>query len=242
MKITKSKMQRIIKEEYVKIYLHNSGHKITDARVRFLIETLENGDLDEGVFGNLFKKRDKSHEDVSKDLSKEIKSLRDSIAKELQSKGVSMSDAPEEAEGAIALSLAKIHPQLADKMRGFVKDQSKIYAHIKDLFPSKAEPRKLGKYGGAASAASNKMRSAGGPFAVGESVDNVIKKIILEERAKKIILERGYSLTEARIKHLAYKLANEKTINEGIFDKFKSIDDRVASFYRDASNKLEKLG
>lgn len=47
--IHKSDLQRIIREEYARVLLEQSGHRVTDARVRLIAEKIENGDLDEGL-------------------------------------------------------------------------------------------------------------------------------------------------------------------------------------------------
>lgn len=47
--IRKSDLQRIVREEYVRVLLENSGHKVTNARVRLLAEKMETGEIDEAL-------------------------------------------------------------------------------------------------------------------------------------------------------------------------------------------------
>jgi len=47
--IHKSDLQRIIREEYVRVMLENSGYKVTDARVRLIAEKMETGEIDEAL-------------------------------------------------------------------------------------------------------------------------------------------------------------------------------------------------
>lgn len=47
--IRKSDLQRIIREEYARVLLENSGHRVTEARVRLLAEKIETGELDEAL-------------------------------------------------------------------------------------------------------------------------------------------------------------------------------------------------
>ena len=47
--IRKSDLQKIVREEYVRVLLENSGHKVTEARVRLLAEKMETGELDEAL-------------------------------------------------------------------------------------------------------------------------------------------------------------------------------------------------
>jgi ribosomal protein L12E/L44/L45/RPP1/RPP2 len=49
MQINKSDLQKIIREEYARVLLEKSGHKITEARVRLIAERMETGDLDEAL-------------------------------------------------------------------------------------------------------------------------------------------------------------------------------------------------
>lgn len=48
--IRRSDLQRIIKEEYARALLKQSGHRITEARINLVVEKLEEGRLDE-LFG-----------------------------------------------------------------------------------------------------------------------------------------------------------------------------------------------
>jgi len=45
--IRKSDLQKIIREEYARVLLENSGHRVTEARVRLIAEKIETGELDE---------------------------------------------------------------------------------------------------------------------------------------------------------------------------------------------------
>lgn len=47
--IRKSDLQKIIREEYVRVLLENSGHRVTEARVRLIAEKIETGELDEAL-------------------------------------------------------------------------------------------------------------------------------------------------------------------------------------------------
>ena len=47
--IRKSDLQRIVREEYARVLLENSGHRVTDARVRLIAERIETGELDEAL-------------------------------------------------------------------------------------------------------------------------------------------------------------------------------------------------
>lgn len=51
--IRKSDLQRIIREEYARVLLERSGHRVTESRVRLIAEKIEDGDLDEGMLGAL---------------------------------------------------------------------------------------------------------------------------------------------------------------------------------------------
>lgn len=52
--IRKSDLQRIIREEYVRVLLEKSGHRVTESRVRLLAERMDNEELNE-LFGSLGK-------------------------------------------------------------------------------------------------------------------------------------------------------------------------------------------
>lgn len=45
--IRKSDLQRIIREEYARVLLQRSGHRVTESRVRLIAEKIEDGELNE---------------------------------------------------------------------------------------------------------------------------------------------------------------------------------------------------
>lgn len=130
-KITKSQLKQIIKEEYVRCLLESKGYKATDSRVKVLAES-----IDEGFFSDLVKglkagketyssarKETKEKESaekaaaaldkISSDLTKKLGDLYSSTAKDLESKAkMSMGDAAEKAQSMLTIAASKVVPSL----------------------------------------------------------------------------------------------------------------------------------
>lgn len=132
MKITQQQLKVIIKEEYARILLENSGKKFTENHVKQLAEG-----LDEGLFGNLLKSlssaaaagketfKTASQENkaaaaaaaldqIKSDLGKKMKDALSSVAKDLQSKvGLEADDAADKAHSMLTIAVGEVVPELA---------------------------------------------------------------------------------------------------------------------------------
>ena len=238
MKLTKSLLQSLIKEEKVRLHLRSRGYEPTLSQIHSVIKN-----LDEGFFDS-FKKSTKDLSSVVASLGTKIKDLRDSLAKKLKSKEKKIVDdeALAAAESAMALGFAKEFSKIGDlkaaeQMQQFIKDQSSVYPLIKDLLPSSAAPMKTRGKGPGYGV--GRSPSAGGAFAVGESKE-ILRKFALEVSAKHLIRELQSEVTSKKV----LKLVKEDLVdlNEGLFDSFLNAEVLVSNFYNDAIKKLAAAG
>ena len=268
MNITKTRLQRIIREEFVRAALESSGHKITETRVNFLVEKLENGELDEGFFDKLGaafgagkkawaeksaeEKTQKADADKQKKgdlankavgmIAAKLKDLRDYVAKKIQDSGSKdMADAPDAAETMIVHSLVKKHSGIADQLKSHIKDETLLRNVMSDTPFGAHQRSRLGagvKGTGRSGGIGAAVAASTGGTGTNESLE-LIKNIISEEYARIIIRKSGHKITEARVKHVAKKL-RRNSVNEGIFDKISASISGEEGFLRKLQGEVDK--
>jgi len=137
MKITKSHLQALIREEYVKILFESKGRKISDSKAKMIAES-----LDEGFFGDLLKslsagkatfdtEREKSKaadaaealDTISRELGSSLKNLFYAATKDLQSKAkLSSDEASDQAQKIMTVAVSKLVPAIEPAAQKAMKD------------------------------------------------------------------------------------------------------------------------
>lgn len=106
--IRKSDIQRIIKEEYARVLLENSGHKVTDARIRLIAEKMG---TDEGL--------DEALGDIFRGIKGAIKGARSGASAEVEAGKLADKEAAV-SKDLSALSIVKAKMQ--EKIDRFISD------------------------------------------------------------------------------------------------------------------------